>query len=161
MKQSSNLDDRVAQVLAWVRENTRVYETPSTVTLFNFEFDHSDYSGTFCVLLDVDHYVEDYSFFAESDGWPRWCPPMFHSPLGAPASYPAVRLTPETERAIDRALRSVLPRLRALGLDPETGEEITNITHNVLDRVVDHHAYRDAVRKITASGFYVTETVEV
>ena len=67
----------------------------------------------------------------------------------------------EMERAIDRALRSVLPRLKALGLDPETGEEITRMTHDVLDRVVDYDVYRDAVRRLTTSGFHVTENVEV
>jgi hypothetical protein len=42
-------------------------------------------------------------------------PPMFHSPLGAPASYAAIDLDERTNKAILRALEQVFPRVRAFG----------------------------------------------
>jgi hypothetical protein len=52
-------------------------------------------------------------------------PPMFHSPLGAPASFAAIELSPRVEAAVLAGLRALVPPLKPFGTDTETGEEIT------------------------------------
>ena len=80
---------------------------------------------------------------------------MFHSPLGAPASYPAVEFTDETRRAIDDALRATLPRLRGYGLVRDGGKEIGPFTP-LADRIVDIEQFEAAKSKVSATGYSVT-----
>jgi hypothetical protein len=61
-------------------------------------------------------------------GWLTFSVPLFHSPLGAPASYAAIELTTNTQSAVTAAVRSLLPRLMPLGINPKTKEWITTST---------------------------------
>jgi hypothetical protein len=50
---------------------------------------------------------------------------MFTSPLGVPASYRAIGITSNTDKAISEALRLTFPKLKPLGRNRVTGIEIT------------------------------------
>ena len=78
---------------------------------------------------------------------------MFCSPLGAPASYPAVELTDETRSEIQVALESVLPRMKALGVDRDTGEAVYLTTHTDSDRITSAEIHKAAMKALSQEGF--------
>lgn len=163
--------DHVKAVHAWVDENVMRYETPTTVRLSEFRItDDKGIRGSFEVALDgkpVCMRSDDgdeaggglvpvrCSLAYEGNGQPVWRLPMFCSPLGAPASFGAVDLTPETCLAIDRLLASVLPSIKPLGLDRASGEMVTYMSHSDAMRIVDRARFDACVQRITADGFFV------
>ena len=54
----------------------------------------------------------------------RFTPPLYGSPLGAPATYGAIDLPLAIEKAINRGLASVIPRLKPYGIDRAAGVHI-------------------------------------
>ena len=116
------------EVAVWLAANVKQYGTPTTVTLHDFEVDWERISGSFRVSLDDLAIEERFSFFPEASGWATIQVPLFHSPLGVPASYAAVGFTSSTDQAILKGLRQVIPRLRPCGLDRNTGIETTMST---------------------------------
>jgi hypothetical protein len=80
---------------------------------------------------------------------------MFHSPLGAPATYPAIESTDETRRAIDEGLRGTLPRLHGCGIVRATGNEIHFATP-IDERVVDREQFEAAKARASAPGYSIS-----
>ena len=120
----------------WLKTNVKTYTTPEIVTLSHFEIDVVELTGTFIVSLDKQAVDRRFSFGIEGNGLPKSYLPMFVSPLGVPASFPAVELSDETEDAIDVALAHLLPRLRPFGLNKVTGEQ-TDISTPNSDRLLE------------------------
>lgn len=116
------------EIEAWLAANVKHYDTPTMITLHDFKVDWARISGSFRVSLDDQAIKERFSFFPEASGWATIQVPLFHSPLGVPASYAAIELTSATDRAILKGLRQVIPRLRPCGLDRNTGIETTMST---------------------------------
>lgn len=121
-----NIDDHVEAVMRWLEDHVLIFDTPRQLTIFDVQADSLNYQGSFRlkldeVILDTTRLEDPFIFTLGQNGKPTWYSPMFHSPLGAPASYAAITLTDETERAIQRQLEQLLPRMRPLGLDRETG----------------------------------------
>lgn len=144
----------LAEVAAWLDENVRVLPTPREVTLSAFEIDWNTLAGSFAVALDDETLPDRFRFDMEITGWLKFRTPMFHSPLGAPASYAAYELTSETRNAIEEALRGVLPRLHGCGLVRATGQHITQSTP--LDaRIVDRAEFAAAKARASRAGFEV------
>lgn len=150
----------IAEVERWLDDNVRVVPAPRAVTLSDFEIDWSKLTGSFTLALDGEPLPDRFRFDLEITGWLRWQMPMFHSPLGAPASYAAYEFTPETRRAIDEALRAVLPRLHGCGLVRATGQRIDQSTP-LEARIVDWGAFEAAKARASASGFVVSARVGV
>ena len=108
----------------WLEENIVKIPEPQKVTLYNFEIDWSDWSGVFRVKFD-DFEVEDtFGFGMEVTGYPKFSLPIFGSPLGVPASFGAIEMTPNTGKAINEGLRKTFPRFKPLGINRKTGIEI-------------------------------------
>lgn len=116
---------KLAEVHAWLAKNVVAPETPKTVTVSRIRFDWKKRSGTFKLSLDNLVFQEDFDLGIEITGRPTFYVPMFHSPLGVPASYAAIELDQKTEAAVRTALMQVFPRLRAYGL------------HKDLDLIID------------------------
>jgi hypothetical protein len=110
-----HFEERIAQLKAWLQENVVVPETPVEVCISEIQFDWEQMSGSFAVSLDDQKLEDRFTVSMQITGRVAFTPPMFCSPLGVPASYPAVRLCEKTESAIQRALERVFPRVRAYG----------------------------------------------
>ncbi|MDP8567730.1 hypothetical protein [Methylophilus aquaticus] len=150
-------DNKVSQqsISAWSDLNVQTFTTPEQLTLFNFVVDWPKISGTFQIKLDAFALAESFSFAIDQSGKANFYLPMFHSPLGVPASYASVKFTDETSCAILKGLRSVLPRLRGLGVDSVTGLEITYSTP-IHDRIIDKDVFDAAKLNLSRSDFNVT-----
>ena len=74
-----------------------------------------------------------------------------------PATYAAAEFTQATSDAIDAALRSLVPPLKALGLDRQTGEMVTMMTPFDA-RASDAQAYAGAVERLRDPNFSLDAT---
>lgn len=152
----------IDQVREWLKENVLTYENVTAVTLYSFDIPDPQtrgvYSGSFKVKFDQQACPLKFTFSIGSDalGKPLFYAPVFHSPLGAPASYGAVEIPKEAEDAITTALNIIFPSVKPLGLDPETGREITMLTRHI-DRVRDYSAMNAAIDRARAAGFEITQ----
>lgn len=146
-------EERIEQVSRWLSENTKSFATPTEIVLSDCEIDKVRYSGTFSVSLDSVTIKRRFAFGLDHNGKPRVYTPTFHSPLGAPASYPAVVLTEETLSKISELLSSILPIMKAIGLDKETGEWVLNTTHDVPERIIDREVYEQKMAVASERGF--------
>lgn len=145
---NDDLTDRLQAVRKWLNENARVITQVGELTIFNFTYDPNHHSGHFQVSVDGEPIEEHWSFsLGKADGWTTICPPMFVSPLGAPASYAAVEVSAEIHAALEAKLREIFPRLAPLGLNRETGVEIT-MSSSIEDRIIDLEGYRRTVSEI-------------
>jgi len=121
------IERNIERVKEWLDENVQVFPEPKSVTLSDFtvSWRKDDFSGSFRVSLDTNAITDKFQFHLQASGKTTFNPPIFHSPLGAPASYSAVELTDKTNRAILKGLHDTFPRLEGLGWDRDTGKEIT------------------------------------
>jgi len=122
------MKSHVERVWEWLEKNVQVFPTPEVVTLSDFSVDWNNYCGDFLVSIDSVESSERFIFRLELNGKVALELPMFHSPLGAPASYAAVKITNATHQAILKGLHETFPCLKAVGIDTETGERIERNT---------------------------------
>lgn len=78
---------------------------------------------------------------------------MFHSPLGAPASYTAVEITSATQQAILKCLYETFPRLKHVGIDKKTGERV-DVNTPPQNRIEE--ALLDQAKVKVGKGYHVT-----
>lgn len=147
--------EHIQQVRQWLEENVQLYFTPKKVTLHSFEVDWDELSGSFRVLLDDNDLPHRFSFEIDTSGKAEFFLPMFHSPLGAPASYGAINLSESTSKAILEGLREAIPKVRGCGRNRETGLEITNCTP-INDRVIDHEEFDLAKKRVESPNYIIT-----
>lgn len=152
MNDEKSLRDHVAEVHRWVDANKRVYSDIKTIKLMSVQIDRSDFSGSAELILDDRMPPEDLSISLGGDGWLTFSLPMFHSPLGAPASFSAVVLTEAASRAVASVVRGLLPRVLPFGLHPITKQWITQSTP-LSERVVSHVEFEAAFARIHESTF--------
>ena len=146
-------DEHIQAVNKWLDDNVLVCETPTAVDISDFQLRPDSFSGSFQVALDGVKLSDRFSFGLGGNGKPDLFFPMFHSPLGAPASYAAVELTSETALAIKRLLESALPKMKALGYNRATGEMVFRTTHSDSARIVDKAAYEECMKQISQKEF--------
>jgi hypothetical protein len=156
----SNLQNHVKRVHAWLEENVRVPATPSIITLSKIRFNWRKLNGSFQLSLDNEPIKDRFDLFIDIAGEIKYCPPMFCSPLGAPASFAAVELDRPTRAALERALKSLFPRLRGIGRYAELGLEIS--TYSPLKyRVIDPVIFEQQRARMKTRCFVHTEPVEL
>jgi len=126
--------DHEREVKAWLEENVKVLEEPAVVTLSNFDVNWHQFNGSFNLALDDTAIERRVSFSVEASGKAVFSLPMFHSPLGAPASYSAYEITKKTHQAVNKVLELTIPKLAGTGRHPETKKEIT-FNSPVKDRI--------------------------
>ncbi len=118
-------EEHLRAVADWLNANVLVIDQANQVALSRFEWPgEEDRSVSFRLSFDGrgDHL---FRMWADEAGAIGMSPPMFHSPLGAPASFAAIELSPRVEAAVRAGLRALVPPLKPLGTDRGTGEEIT------------------------------------
>lgn len=138
----------------WLDKNVPSYPTPRSITLRNFEIDWSSLEGAFEVMLDDTVLPEKFKMSLEITGWMKFWMPMIHSPLGVPASYAAINLTPETSNAIEKGVKELLPRQLGVGLHPVTGEWVESLPIHL--RIRDQAEFDRAKERIASPGFSIS-----
>ncbi len=152
MNDEKSLRDHVAEVHRWVDANKRVYSDIKTIKLMRVQIDRSDFSGSAELILDDRMPPESLRLSLGGDGWLTYSLPMFHSPLGAPASYTAVVLNEAASRAVACAVRGLLPRVLPFGLHPITKDWITQ-SSPLSQRVVSHVDFEAAFARLHEPTF--------
>ena len=101
---------------------------------------------------------EELNLWMSESGRLTFSPPLFHSPLGAPATYIAIELTANTKQAVTAAVQGLLPKLLPLGINPKTKEWVTTSTP-LHDRIVDMADFETAFERITHPDFKSVQVV--
>ena len=149
--------DLLVEVQNWLAENVRVITHANEFTLYDFAYNPKNHSGKFSVSVDGEELEGRWRFWlGDGDGWPTVGPPMFTSPLGAPASYAAIELSDELYAAMRAKMREIFPRIAPFGRNRKTGVEFTMHNSTVEDRIIDHEAYQNTVAQIESGGLRVT-----
>lgn len=147
-----SIDEHLKLVSRWLDENVLTYQEPKAISLVEFDFNWERMSGKFCLLLDHQRVADSFQLTLSQNGLMQFHPPMFFSPLGAPASFSAVNLTSSTEIALSNALREIFPKLKPLGLDKQSGICIWSSTP-IQDRIIDKAGFEEARIQISSSGY--------
>lgn len=139
-----------------------VFDTPHQLIVFDIQGDPLKYEGSFRlqlddVVLDATRVEDPFTFSLSQNGKPSWHSPMFYSPLGAPASYSAVTLSDDTEHAIQQLLERLLPTMRPLGLNRETGILLT-YGAALEDRMLDAEDYERSFAELAGARHTLTLT---
>ncbi len=123
----------IQAVQAWLEKNVRVYPTPSRISLRQIQLDFNTLRGEALLFVGDALPGEALTLRMGDDGWLTFTPPLFHSPLGAPATYGAIELTDKTKQAVAAAvqgLTSALDQFLSADIDRFIGEP--SIGANVL-----------------------------
>ncbi len=147
-------EDQKEQIWQWLEENVQSYPTPHTVTLSAFEVDWGNLYGSFRVGLDSVQLLKRFSFSVPETGKAEYYLPRFDCPLRSPDSYAAIILTEQTKTSILEGLHDTIPRIRAHGIDRETGKEIYYHTP-VSARITDRGQFDAARKRVEAGGYSV------
>jgi len=141
------------QVKDWLEENVEVYPEPKKITLSNFVVDWSDFSGEFDASFDSTALTSPLRLsLDQQSGKMKFSVPIFHSPLGAPASYGAISFIGKTESVIIKALQDTFPRLRPAGVNRETGIETP---YNAFPKERLEKRVLDEVKAKVTKGFVI------
>ena len=158
MGRYSSIKDHLRAVGEWLDEHVLCPPTPHRVCLHSFKLERV-YPPKFAFTIGLDgEDVEGCSYHVDQSGLPQLIVPMFCSPLGAPASYPAVEFTEETVDVIRDLLKSILPRLHRMGWHPDLNTFIDWGTPYE-DRLVDRGEHEAFMEACTTPGFEVSAVV--
>ena len=153
------VDNHLEKVRAWLELNVHVPPKPKKVTLSEITFDWNSGRGSFVLNLD-EHPVKDlFRIYVEMNGQMAYTPPLYVSPLDAPASYAAINLDEATEQAIKRVLRHVFPKLLAYGRH-KGREAYIDVFTPLGDRVVDAEEFNEKRALIESGALTMTENVQ-
>lgn len=151
--------DHIQAVREWLQKNVRVYPTPSTITLRQIRLDRNGLRGKALLLLGDALPCEQLTLRMSETGRLTFSPPVFQSPLGAPATYGAIELTIKTEQAVAAAVQGLLPKLLPLGINPKTKEWVTTSTP-LHERIADALEFNAAFERITHPDFQSVQFIK-
>jgi O-acetyl-ADP-ribose deacetylase (regulator of RNase III) len=100
--------EHVRQVNKWVDENEKVYAEDSEIEIVDLCFDTEEMEGECVLSFNGEECPYSFPIHGELPQEITVYLPMFHSPLGAPASYDAVRISREM---LDTITKMVIARL--------------------------------------------------
>ena len=150
--------DHIQAVMEWLEKNVRVYPTPSCISLRQIRLDSSTLCGGALLFVGDALLGEELTLQMGDAGWLTFTPPLFHSPLGAPATYGAIELTGNTQQAVIAAVQGLLPRLLPFGINPKTQEWVTASTP-LRERISDAAELNAALERITHPDFEWVQSV--
>lgn len=150
--------EHLAQVKDCLKEHVIQYPTPEKITLSDFQIDWLKIDGSFVLEFDGIRISDRFKLTLGDTGRLRFYMPMFHSPLGAPASYAAQEFTDETHNAIDDGLRLLIPKFSGFGLHPMTREFIHQSTP-LQERVLDPEGF-EISKRLLSLAFSVTVSTQ-
>jgi len=145
-KTSSELEEVVSidkhrdAVFQWLAENVESYKTPGQIDLQITDFDWKSFSGNCKLFFDGIELSSIFDIGLDISGKFGLKPPIFNSPLGAPASYAAIKLTETTYQAINAELNQFLPKMLPYGINHLTGEMIDGSTP-IMKRVIETDSF--------------------
>jgi len=151
--------EHIQAVKEWLQKNVRVYPTPSTITLRQIRLDRKELRGEALLLIGDALPGEELALWMNESGRLTFSPPLFNSPLGAPATYGAIELSKNTEQAVAAAVQGLLPRLLPFGINPKTKEWVTTSTPHH-ERIADTSEFNAAFDRITSADFESVQAVE-
>jgi hypothetical protein len=146
------MNEKIEKIHNFLRENAVSPATPKIITLSDFEFNFKEFKGSFTLKLDSDVMKERFDFGVEIDGSYGISPPFHISPLGVPASYPAIELTEETSERIEKLINDFFPKVKPFGIDKISGEMIDRNTP-IKNRAVDVEEVFEVINKLATKGF--------
>lgn len=148
---------RLELVKVWLEDNVFTPSTPGSIKISEIEFDWHDLKGSFRLSLDNCTIKDRFTLAIDIAGRIQFYPPMFCSPLGAPASYAAVELDTATTSTITKALESAFPRLRGYGLHRDAGLEVWRDSP-LEDRIINQEQFQQLSTELKKPGFQITHT---
>ena len=148
----------IQAVQAWLEKNVRVYPTTPRISLRQIQLDFNTLRGEALLFVVDAQPGEALTLRMGDDGWLTFTPPLFHSPLGAPATYGAIELTDKTKQAVAAAVQGLLPRLLPFGINPKTQEWVTASTP-LRERIIDAAELNAALERITHPDFEWVQSV--
>ena len=150
--------DHIQAVQEWLEKNVRVYPTPSRISLRQIQLDSNTLRGEALLFVGDTLPGEALTLRMGDAGWLTFTSPLFHSPLGAPATYGAIELTDKTTQAVSAAIQGLLPRLLPFGINPKTQEWVTASTP-LRERIIDAAELNAALERITHPDFEWSQSV--
>jgi hypothetical protein len=154
-KETDALDSEIAKVEIWLADNVTVIGDVKSVVLTKFTWEQDRYSGHFYIAFDGVEFPNRFRFsIGDSDGRTKIITPMFHSPLGVPASFAAIEISESVYTAIENEIRTLFPRITPFGRDSKTNKE-TNSRTPFHERLPDPDALLKTVETITDPKFKI------
>lgn len=141
-----------------MEKNVRVYPTPSRIRIRQIRLDSSTLCAEALLFVGDALLGEELTLQMGDAGWLTFTPPLFHSPLGAPAAYGAIELIGNTQQAVTAAVLGLLPRLLPFGINPKTQEWVTASTP-LKERISDAAELNAALERITHPDFEWVQSV--
>ena len=158
MKIKNSYSDHIQAVDEWLEKNVRVYATPSCITICQIQLDSDTLEGKALLLLGDSTPGEELPLSLGDNGWLTFASPQFHSPLGAPATYSAIKLSGKTHQAVTKTVQGLLPRLLPYGINPKTKTWVTLATP-LQERINDLAEFNAAFDQITHPEFERVQSV--
>ena len=140
LEEVMSIDKHREAVFQWLAENVESYKTPGQIDLQITDFDWKSFSGNCKLFFDGIELSDIFGIGLDISGKFGLKPPIFNSPLGAPASYAAIKLTETTYQAINAELNQFLPKMLPYGIDHLTGEMIDGSTP-IMKRVIETDSF--------------------
>jgi len=139
----------------WLEDNVFEVMHPSKLVLYGFKFDWSTFTGSF--FMEVEGKPLDYLFelYVELNGLMHFREPIFHSPLGVPASYSAINIDSETKLAISDVVSNFFPKFRAYGFHKDLNKMIDS-SSSTGERVIDQNNLDEFKSKLAQSILRLT-----
>jgi len=143
------------KVEKWLADNVTVLREVKLVVLSKFTWEPKWHSGHFYVAFDGVEYPDSFTFsLGKSDGHTNIYFPMFHSPLGVPASFGAISIPGNVERAIENEIRTLFPRIMPFGRNRKT-KKYTDISTPIHERLSDPDGLLNTVKTVTDPKFEI------
>ena len=143
-------------VWEWVKENQIHCDPAHSVSIKNIDFDWHDLHGSCTVEFDGVPCQHKLSFSYDVTGRIGYGFPLFHSPLGAAATYDAYDISSEASKALSQAVDSVFPKIRALGLHKDLGVVLHYLNSTGRDRWPSKEIFDKVVERLADPNFEVT-----
>ena len=142
-----NVISHLEAVRQWLSDNVVKIDDAAAIAVVDITYDPQTFRGCFVITADGVLLDGEWRFWlGDADGHTHISPPMFISPLGAPASYEAVEISDEQFASVLAQIRAVFPRIAPLG------KRFTFLNSTVADRIIDWQAYEDTIARLPLPG---------
>jgi hypothetical protein len=139
----------------WLNKNVLKVSKPNKLVLHSFKVDLRAFSGSFMVDVDEEALNASFSLYLGSDGKVHFGEPMFHSPMGVPASYAAIEIDSDTRLAIANSICNLFPKFRSYCFHKDLNRMIDS-SSSLEDRVIDIDSLKSFESKLLDPNFKLT-----
>ena len=139
----------------WLNKNVLKVSKPNKLVLHSFKVDLRAFNGSFMADVDEEALNASFSLYLGSDGKIHFGEPIFHSPMGVPASYAAVEIDSDTRLAIENSISNLFPKFRAYGYHKDLNRMIDS-SSSLEDKVTDIDGLKSFEFKLLDPNFKLT-----